>query len=108
MINKYYNIAKNTLFPINRSLTGLGVRKTLKIIQEEFSELKIKKIKSGTKVFDWNVPLEWNVFDAYVLDKNNNKIIDFKKNNLHLVGYSIPVKKSLSKNLSIINSKEIS
>jgi len=97
MISKYYNIAKNTLFPINRSLTGLGVRKTLKIIQEEFSELKIKKIKSGTKVFDWNIPPEWNVLDAYVLDKNNNKIIDFKKNNLHLLGYSIPVKKSLLK-----------
>ena len=97
MISKYYNIAKNTLFPINRSLTGLGVRKTLKIIQEEFSELKIKKIKSDTKVFDWNIPPEWNVLDAYVLDKNNNKIIDFKKNNLHLLGYSIPVKKSLLK-----------
>ena len=96
-INKYYKIAKNTLFPITRSLTGYGVRKTLKIIQREFSELKIKKIKSGTKVFDWNIPPEWNVSDAYVLDKYNNKIIDFKKNNLHLVGYSVPIKKYLFK-----------
>ena len=90
-INKYYKIAKNTLFPITRSITGYGVRKTLKIIQREFSELKIKKIKSGTKVFDWNIPPEWNVSDAYVLDKYNNKIINFKKNNLHLVGYSVPI-----------------
>ena len=96
-INKYYTIAKNTLYPITRSITGLGVRKTLTIIQREFPELKIKKIKSGTKVFDWNVPPEWNVSDAYILDKNDKKIIDFKNNNLHLVGYSIPVKKHVSK-----------
>ena len=97
MINKYYNIAKNILFPITRSLTGWGVRKTLKIIQKEFTELKIKKIKSGTKVFDWNIPPEWNVSNDYVLDKYNNKIIDFKKNNLHLVGYSGSIKKYLFK-----------
>ena len=96
-IKKYYNIAKKTLFPITRSLTGDGVRKTLNIIQKEFSKLKIKKIKSGVKVFDWNIPEEWNVTDAYVIDKYNNKIIDFKKNNLHLVGYSIPIKKNITK-----------
>ena len=96
-VSKYYKIAKNVLYPINRSLTGRGIKKTLKIIQKEFSELKIKKIKSGTKVFDWNIPPEWNVSDAYVLDEYNNKIINFKKNNLHLIGYSIPVKKYLSK-----------
>ena len=96
-MKKFYNIGKNTLFPINRSLTGQGVIKTLKIIQKEFPKLKIKKIKSGTKVFDWNIPPEWNVKDAYVLDKNGFKIINFKQNNLHLVGYSIPVKKTISK-----------
>ena len=96
-IKKYYNIAKNKLYPLTRSLTGQGVRSTLNIIKEEFPELKIKKIKSGTKVFDWNVPPEWNISDAYVLDKNNKKIIDFKKNNLHLVGYSIPLNKTISK-----------
>ncbi len=96
-IKKYYNIAKTKLFPITRSLTGDGVRKTLNIIQKEFPKLKIKKIKSGVKVFDWKIPEEWNVTDAYVIDKFNNKIIDFKKNNLHLVGYSIPIKKNLSK-----------
>ena len=96
-IKRYYNIAKTKLFPIARSLTGEGVKKTLNIIQKEFPKLKIKKFKSGTKVFDWNIPEEWNVTDAYVIDKYNNRIIDFKKNNLHLVGYSIPIKKNITK-----------
>ena len=96
-IIKYYNIAKTKLFPITRSLTGDGVKKTLNIIQKELPKLKIKKFKSGTKVFDWNIPEEWNVTDAYVIDKYNNRIIDFKKNNLHLVGYSIPIKKNITK-----------
>ncbi len=96
-IKKYYNLAKIKLFPITRSLTGNGVRKSLSIIQKEFSKLKIKKFKSGTKVFDWNIPEEWNVSEAYVIDKYNNKIIDFKENNLHLVGYSTPIKKSITK-----------
>lgn len=96
-IKKYYNIAKTQLFTLTRSLTGKGVKKTLNIIKKEFPELKIKKFKSGTKVFDWSIPEEWNVIDAYVIDKYNNKIIDFKKNNLHLVGYSIPIKKIISK-----------
>ena len=96
-IKKYYNIAKTKLFPITRSLTGNGVKKTLNIIQKEFPKLKIKKFKSGTKVFDWNIPEEWNVTDAYVIDKYNNRIIDFKKNNLHLFGYSIPIKKNIIK-----------
>jgi aminopeptidase-like protein len=96
-IKKYYNIAKTKLYPITRSLTGLGVRKTLKIIKKEFPELKIKRFRSRTKVFDWNIPEEWNVTNAYVIDKYNNKIIDFKKNNLHLVGYSIPINKNIKK-----------
>ena len=94
---KYYSIAKNTLFPICRSLTGSGVRKTLKIIKKEFSSLKINKVASGTKVFDWTVPPEWNISDGYILDKYNKKIVDFKKNNLHIVGYSTPINKFLSK-----------
>ena len=97
MLKKYFNIAKNQLFPINRSLTGKGVVKTLNIIQKEFSKLKIKSIKSRSKVFDWTVPQEWNVKNAYVVDKNNVKIIDIEKNNLHLIGYSIPLKKTLTK-----------
>jgi len=96
-VGKYYNIAKKKLYPLTRSLTGKGVRSTLKIIQKEFPKLKIKKLKSGAKVFDWNIPPEWNVSNAYVIDKHNNKIIDFKKMNLHLVGYSTPIKKYVSK-----------
>ena len=97
-MKKYYNLGKKKLFPICRSITGPGTRKTLKIIKNQFSKLKIKKIKSGTKVFDWRIPPEWNVKDAYILDKYNNKIVDFKKNNLHLVGYSMPIRKYLDKN----------
>ena len=96
-IKRYYDIAKTKLFPIMRSLTGEGVRTTLKIIQKEFYKLKIKKFKSGTNVFDWIIPEEWNVSEAYVMDKYKNKIIDFKINNLHLLGYSIPVKKKITK-----------
>ena len=97
-MKKYYNLGKKKLFPICRSITGPGTRETLKIIKNQFSKLKIKKIKSGTKVFDWRIPPEWNVKDAYILDKHNNKIVDFKKNNLHLVGYSTPIRKYLDKN----------
>ena len=80
------------LFPLNRSLTGNGNVKTLKLIKSELPGLKIKKFDSGKKVFDWIVPQEWNVKSAYIKDKYNNKIIDFKKNNLHLVSYSQPKK----------------
>ena len=96
-VKKYYLLAKKNLFLICRSITGQGIRKTLKIIKKQFPQLKIITVSSGTKVFDWSVPPEWNVKDAYILDKNNEKIINFKKNNLHLVGYSIPINKTLYK-----------
>ena len=94
-IKHYYNLAKNTLLPICRSITGKGTVKTLKIIKKEFPNLKIKHIATGEKVFDWKIPMEWEINDAYILDKNNKKIIDFKKNNLHLVGYSCPVSQKI-------------
>ena len=84
--NKIYNLGKK-IFRINRSITGNGLRKTLFYIKTELKNLKIFEIKSGTKVYDWNVPPEWNVKKAYVEDKNKKKIIDIKNNNLHLVGY---------------------
>jgi len=96
-MKKFYDIAKNILFPINRSLTGLGVVKTLTIIKKEFPLLKIRRFKSGTKVYDWTIPPEWNLKKAYIVDKDNKKIIDFKNNNLHVLGYSIPIKKTLNK-----------
>jgi len=96
-IKKFYEIGRRELFPICRSITGNGVRKTLKIIKKNFRKIKIYEVSSGTKVFDWKIPPEWNIKDAYVLDDSNEKIIDFKKNNLHIIGYSVPIKKILSK-----------
>ena len=69
IVNHIYNFAKNDLFLICRSITGRGVNKTLKLIKKKFPNLKICKIKSGTKVFDWIVPHEWNIEDAYVIVK---------------------------------------
>ena len=84
------------LWPLNRSLTGNDTRKSHKIISK-IVPIKTFEIKSGTKVHDWVVPDEWNVKKAYILNNNNKKIIDFEKNNLHLVGYSIPYEGLLSK-----------
>ena len=96
-MKKFFLIGKNKLFKLNRSITGGGLKKTLKIIKKNFGNLKIKKIKSGTKVFDWKIPPEWNVTEAYILDNNNKKIVDFSKNNLHLIGYSTPINKLLNR-----------
>lgn len=83
------------LYPICRSITGDGVRETLKIIKEQIP-IEIYEIKSGTKVFDWTVPKEWNIKDAYIENPNGEKIVDFKKSNLHVLGYSIPVNKKIA------------
>ena len=77
-MQKYLNLGKK-LFPICRSLTGKGTLKTLRILQSVVPELKIKKIKSGTKVFDWRVPNEWNISEGYILDKNKKKNYRFQK-----------------------------
>ena len=97
MIKNFYNFAKNTLYPINRSITGEGTKRTLRLIKIKIPQLKIKKISCGNRVFDWKIPDEWNISDAYVLDKDNNRIINFKDNNLHVVGYSKPVNKWVNK-----------
>lgn len=89
-------LLKDELFPICRSITGNGLRESLKIISKDVP-LNILEIPTGTKAFDWEVPKEWNVKDAYVKDKSGNRIIDFKKSNLHLLGYSIPFKGKISK-----------
>jgi|MDSY01.1.fsa_nt_gb aminopeptidase-like protein len=90
-----YKLAKS-LWPLNRSLTGDGVRETLNIIKKLLPNLKIKEVPTGTKVFDWTIPKEWKVNKAYIVDPNGNKICDFSKNNLHLVGYSTPFTGTLS------------
>jgi aminopeptidase-like protein len=89
-----YGLAKD-LFPINRSITGNGVRKTLARLKDVFPGIVIHEVPSGTKVFDWTIPLEWNVRDAYIECPDGRRIADFKKNNLHLVGYSTPIDRTM-------------
>lgn len=84
------------LFPLNRSLTGIGTVETLKYLKKIIPEMKLFKVPSGTKVFDWKVPNEWNVKEAWIKDKNGNKVCDFSDCNLHLMGYSTPIKKTIS------------
>jgi aminopeptidase-like protein len=93
--NEIYNLATK-LWPINRSITGQGVRETLNIISDILPNLKIHSVPSQTKVFDWMVPKEWEVTKAHIITPKGKKICDFSKNNLHLVGYSIPFKGDIS------------
>ena len=92
--HKTINNLFNQLFPILRSITGAGYIKSLNILSKY---IKFKKLRypSGKKVFDWTVPKEWIIKDAYV-KVDGKKIIDFKKNNLHIVNYSAPVNKTMS------------
>jgi len=83
------------LFPICRSITGKGVRDTLAILKNHLPAMNIIEVPSGTRCFDWEIPLEWNIEDAYVIDPDGNIIIDFKTSNLHVMGYSIPVNKTI-------------
>ena len=83
------------LFPINRSILGPGISKSLYILKKYNNKIIIKKINSGTKVFDWIVPKEWICKKAYLEDDNGKKILDFKDNNLHIVGYSKNTKTTL-------------
>lgn len=87
--NDMYDLIEE-LYPITRSITGNGVRKTLARISE-IIPLKIHEVESGTKVLDWEIPLEWNISDAWIKDENGKKIVDFKNSNLHILNYSIPV-----------------
>ncbi len=107
--NKIYNLCKK-LWPINRSLTGEGNLETLKILKQIHNKLKIKNINSGKKVFDWKIPNEWNAYEAWIKNSQGKKILDFKKNNLHLVSYSKKIHKKISleqlkKNLHFIKDQ---
>jgi len=83
------------LYPICRSITGNGFRKTLDIIRGHI-DLKIQEIPTGTNVFDWTVPKEWNIKDAYIKNLQGERIIDFKKSNLHVLNYSAPINRKIS------------
>lgn len=84
------------LFPLCRSITGQGTLETLNYIKSIHSDLNIVSIPSGTKVFDWQIPLEWNISDAFIADESGKKLIDFNESNLHVMGYSEPVDKQIS------------
>ena len=92
MGDKIYKWAKD-LFPINRSITGPGVRETLYYIKGILPDLKIFEIPSGTKVFDWTVPDEWSIHSAYIANEYGERIVDFDNTNLHVVAYSEPMDK---------------
>jgi len=99
---KFYKELFDKLLPINRCLIGEGYNKSLDIL-DEYINFNYIKIKSGTKVFDWTVPMEWKLNKAYIKDSNGNKILDVDKNFLHIMGYSRPVKCQL--NLKELKSK---
>ena len=84
-----------TLYPVCRSITGEGVRTTLRELKKHIA-IEIHEVPTGTKVFDWTIPKEWNIRDAYIKDKAGNKIVDFNNSNLHVLNYSIPIDKTLS------------
>lgn len=78
------------LYPICRSITGDGLRASLRILQEQVP-LELHEVPTGTQVFDWTVPREWNIRDAYVRNPRGEKIVDFRRSNLYVVNYSVPV-----------------
>lgn len=88
--NEILRFAKE-LYPINRSLTGSGVRKTLECIKQLLPELALLEVPSGSSAFDWTIPDEWDISEAFIEDSSGQRIIDFANHNLHVVGYSSPV-----------------
>lgn len=85
------------LFPLNRSLSSDGVDKTLRIISENISTFKIKSFKNDKKVSDWRIPKRWNIKKAFIKNLKGDVLVDFSKNNLHVVSHSHPIKKKISR-----------
>src|SRR4029077_2319208 len=77
------------------SITGDGVRKTLQAIRSHI-DLQLHEVPTGTAVFDWVIPREWNIRDAYIKNERGEKILDFARSNLHVMSYSVPVRKQIS------------
>lgn len=84
-----------SLFPICRSITGNGVRRTLELVAE-WVPLRHTEVPSGTQIYDWEVPMEWNIRDAYVADERGRRVVDFRAHNLHVVNYSRPVRRKMT------------
>lgn len=83
------------LYPICRSITGDGVRDTLRILAERLP-LEVQEVPSGSRVLDWTIPPEWNVRDAWIADARGERVVDFRRSNLHLVGYSTPLRQRVA------------
>jgi aminopeptidase-like protein len=83
------------LYPICRSITGDGVRQSLRLLQRTIP-LNVHEVPSGKQVFDWAIPNEWNIRDAYIKNSAGERVVDFRKNNLHLLNYSVPVHRTMS------------
>lgn len=84
------------MFPYNRSITGDGVRQTLAALKTVYPDMTIHEVPSGTPVFDWTVPKEWNLRDAWIKNSKGEKILDVKETNLHVMGYSLPLDKHVT------------
>ena len=84
------------MFPFNRSITGDGVRQTLAALKKVYPDMTINEVPSGTPVFDWTVPKEWNLRDAWIKNSKGEKILDVKESNLHVLGYSLPLDKHVT------------
>ena len=91
-----YHLAEE-LFPICRSITGSGVRETFSILARELPGLQVHEVPTGTQCFDWTIPNEWNVDEAYIATTDGERVIDFQDNNLHLISYSEPVDQIISR-----------
>ena len=85
------------LFPICRSITGNGFRQSLEMIREIVPEIQVFEVPSGTAVYDWTVPKEWNIRGGWIKNMQGETIIDFNDCNLHVMGYSIPIHQTLSR-----------
>ena len=85
------------LFPICRSITGNGFRQSLGMIREILPEMEVTEVPSGTQVFDWIVPKEWNIRGGWIRRKSGETVVDFEDSNLHIVGYSLPIHTTISR-----------
>src|SRR5260370_36504984 len=88
-----YDLAAE-IFPICRSITGDGVRRTLEVLGRHFS-IQYHEIPTGTAVLDWEVPREWNITDAYIKNADGERVVDFHRSNLHVLNYSVPVRRRM-------------